>query len=271
VFREESDGEAMRGETAPGAGGGQIHIEPGAPRPATILRVAGELEERGEEIVELFKDVSSSRGNFVFPIHIRREDEDVLVEVVTDEWDESTREQTLRAASILRDSDYPDAELRVLSAEPVPEEIAFFLRRAPAAVFQLGLLAEHDPQDPNVCAEAFRKTADRYWGIDLDFTPESLPLVEELLLSALRDEPDLQTMEALPLCLGCYLGETIRTHAEPQGRWTTDPEWGDEHVVELGDFVADPVGRAREFVSSGSPEDSIAFYGQYVLEELQSS
>ena len=36
---------------------GPIEIERDAPRPATILRVASELEERGGEIQELFKEI----------------------------------------------------------------------------------------------------------------------------------------------------------------------------------------------------------------------
>ncbi len=36
---------------------GLIEIERDAPRPATILRVASELEERGAEIQELFKEI----------------------------------------------------------------------------------------------------------------------------------------------------------------------------------------------------------------------
>src|SRR5215217_5281216 len=39
-----------------------IEIEPGAPRPASISRVAEELGRRGEEVVELFKEVVSPAG-----------------------------------------------------------------------------------------------------------------------------------------------------------------------------------------------------------------
>ena len=36
---------------------GPIEIELDAPRPVTILRVASELEERGADIQELFKEI----------------------------------------------------------------------------------------------------------------------------------------------------------------------------------------------------------------------
>lgn len=281
MFRDESNGDTLRGGGAADGEGeaqgraegqlqGEIQIEPGSPRPATILRIAGELEERGEEIGELFKDVGSPNGNFVFPIHILGEDgEDVMVEVVTDEWNENTKRQTVRAAAILRESDYRDSELRVFSAYPVPEDVDFFLSRTPASLFQLGLLKGYDSMNPRGSAEAFRETAERCWGVDLDYTPQSLPLVEELLLSALRDESELQTTEVLSTCLGCYLGETIRRNSDPEGEWSEDPEWGGEYVVELGPFAADPLGEAREFLSTGSAEDSMAFYARFVLEELE--
>ncbi len=51
-----------------------IVIERDAPRPATILRVAGELEGRGGKILELFKEVSSPLGEVVLPIHLRQGD-----------------------------------------------------------------------------------------------------------------------------------------------------------------------------------------------------
>jgi hypothetical protein len=53
---------------------GSIRIECDAPRPATILRVAGELEARGGTIVELFKEIESPLGKVVMPIHFRQDD-----------------------------------------------------------------------------------------------------------------------------------------------------------------------------------------------------
>jgi hypothetical protein len=50
------------GEAAPEENTDPIQIEPDAPRPATILRVAGELEERGATILELFKEIESPLG-----------------------------------------------------------------------------------------------------------------------------------------------------------------------------------------------------------------
>jgi len=62
---------------------GPIRIERDAPRPATILRVAGELEERGGRIIELFKEIESPLGRVVLPIYLRQDDREFFVEVET--------------------------------------------------------------------------------------------------------------------------------------------------------------------------------------------
>ena len=66
-------------EEAPEEHTDPIQIERDAPRPATILRVAGELEERGGTILELFKEIESPLGNVVLPIYMRQEERDFFV------------------------------------------------------------------------------------------------------------------------------------------------------------------------------------------------
>src|ERR671913_278697 len=59
-----------------------IKIERDAPRAASISRVAEELGRRGEEVVELFKEVvSPAGGRAVLPLYLRRDGEDTFVEV----------------------------------------------------------------------------------------------------------------------------------------------------------------------------------------------
>src|SRR4028119_1641338 len=77
-----------------------IEVERDASRAACISRVAEELRQRGEEVVELFEEISSSTGwETVMPIHLRRGGEDVFVEVETGPWEEETVESGLKAAA----------------------------------------------------------------------------------------------------------------------------------------------------------------------------
>ena len=248
---------------------GPIHIERGAPRPATILRVAGELEARGGTIVELFKEVDSPLGRVVMPIHFRQDDQDFLVEIATEPWNGRRSREAVDRAAIVRNSDYAGAGLEILSAYPVPTEVEFFFGMSPAAMLQLDL-ARLTPDMPEVAAGVFREVASEHWGVDLNYEPVYLPLVEELLLAVLEadeEESPPPLSDGLVAGLGCFLGETIRRNVNPPGAWRPPEEWGGGPVVELKDFVLDPVGKARAFLEYG-PQESMTFYVQYTLELL---
>jgi hypothetical protein len=246
---------------------GPIAVEPDAARPATILRVAGELEERGGEIVELFKEVSSPHGQVVLPIHLVEEGRDVFVEVETRPWYGPVVEEVVNKAVVLRGSEHAGAEFEILSAYPVPREVEFLAGRSPAALFQLDLIRVSLDR-PADSARLFCEAARRRWDVDLGYEADYLPLVEQLLLAALEDEDETPpVLDALVGGLGCFLGETIRLNAGTRGAWGAREDWSDGPVVEFERLVIDPVGKARAFLEGG-PDDSVAFYAGYVLEEL---
>jgi hypothetical protein len=244
-----------------------IRIERDAPRPVTILRVAGELEERGGTILELFKEIESPLGRVVLPIYLRQDDRDFFVEVATGPWDDRKSGEALDKAAILRSSEHAGAGLEILSGYPVPPEVEFYFGTSPAALLQLDL-ARLTPERPEVCAGLFREVGSNHWGVDLEYEPGYLPLIEELLMAALEGD---EARNSTPLSgglvcgLGCFLGEIIRRNVGPPGVWRPPEEWGEGPVVEIGGFVLDPVGKARAFLEYG-PEESLTFYAEYVLE-----
>jgi hypothetical protein len=261
-----------RGDEAPeeevGEGVREIQIERDAARPATILRVAGELEERGDKILELFKEVRSPLGQVVLPIHLRREGRDLFVEIETMPWDGQMVEEAANKAAVLRNSEHAEAGLEILSAYPVPREAEFLCDRSPAALLQLDLLRVN-LEEPQASAGLFREVASRHWGVDLAYETEYLPLVEQLLLAALdgEEDGDPPILDALVGGLGCFVGETIRRNTDLSGYWRSAEDWGEGPVLELDGFVLDPIGKARAFLREG-PDDSVAFYADYVLEQL---
>lgn len=249
---------------------GPIRVTPDAPRPATILRVAGELEERGGRILELFKEIRSPLGQVVLPIHLLKDEETFFVEVATGPWDERSEREVAERAAVLRNSEHADAELELVSAYPVPDDLRFFCGRSPAALLQLDLLRLRTDR-PEEAAVVFREVAGGHWGVDLDFEPGYLPLVEDLLMAALAGEeagyiPPVS--EGLVAGVGGFLGETIRRNAGHGAAWRIGDEWGEGPVVEVEGFVLDPVGKARAFLREG-PEESMSFYATYVLELLE--
>lgn len=248
---------------------GPLRIEPDAPRPATILRVAGELEERGGEILELFKEIRSPLGRAVLPIHLLRDEETFFVEVATEPWDERGAREVAGRIAALRNSEDAEARVELLSAYPVPEELSFLCGRSPSALLQLDLLRVRLDR-PEEAAGLFREVASRHWGVDLDFEPDYLPLVEDLLMAALADEDyegRTPVTEGLVGGVGSFLGEVIRRNAGLGAAWRPPETWGEGPVVEVRGFALDPVGKARAFLNEG-PEESLAFYATYVLKVI---
>ena len=246
-----------------------IRVERDAPRPATILKVATELEERGAVIRELFKEVRSPLGEVALPIQLVRDGKTFFVEVETGSWDPRTTEEAINMAAVLRGSEHAAAGLEILSAYPVPREVEFFFGRSPAALLQLAL-SRVDLGRPEEAAALFREAASRHWGVDLDYEPEYLPLVEELLMAALDEDEAPPILDALVVGLGCFVGEIIRRNVHSGGAWRSEESWGEGPVIEAGWLILDPIGKARAFLLEGS-EDSIAFYAEYVLEQLNDS
>jgi hypothetical protein len=244
-----------------------VEIEPDVARPPTILRVAGELEERGDRILELFKEIQSPLGQVVLPIHLLRGGQELFVEVETGAWDAKMVEEAANKAAVVRNSDHSEAGLEILSAYPVPREVGFLCGRSPAALLQLDLLPVSLDR-PEESAGLFREIASRHWGVDLAYETEYLPLVEELLMAALDGEDGTPPiLESLVGGLGCFVGETIRRNAGSPSSWLPAEEWSEGPVVELEGLLLDPIGKARAFLREG-PADSVAFYADYVLEQL---
>jgi len=266
---EETSEEGVK--EAPEEHSGPIRIERDAPRPAMILRVAGELEARGGTIVELFKEIESPLGRVVMPIHFRQDDRDFLVEVATEPWNYRRSREAVDRAAIVRNSEHAEAGLEILSGYPVPREVEFFFGRSPAALLQLDL-ARLTPDMPEVAAGVFREVASNHWGVDLDYEPGYLPLVEELLIAVLEanEEESIPPLsDGLVAGLECFLGESIRRNVEPPDAWGPPEKWGEGPVIEVKDFVLDPVGKARAFLQYG-PQESMTFFVEYTLEQLGS-
>ena len=205
------------------------------------------------------------------PIHLRRGGEDVFVEVETGPWEEETVESVLKAAAVLRGSQYSDAPLEILGAYPVPSSVRYFCGRSPAINLQLDLVLYDDARNAGACAEGFKEVAKRHWVLNLGYKPEELPVIEEKLLATLGERAEggvrTQILDALVRGYGCYAGEILRRRTKPKGAWRSVADWGEDLVLEFPNATADPIGKTRAFLENGH-EDSTAYYVSYVLAEL---
>ena len=269
-WRDEEEATEATGESTETSPPGPITIEPDAPRPATILRVAGELEERGGEILELFKEIESPLGRAVMPIHLLKDDEAFFIEVATTPWDARGVREVADRLAVLRSSEHAEAPVELLSAYPVPDELDFLCGRTPSALMQIDLLRVRMDR-PEEAAGRFREAAGRHWGVDLDFDPGYLPLVEDLLSAMITDEEHegrTPVTDGLVGGVGCFLGEVVRKNAGLGASWQPTRSWGEGPIVEARGFELDPIGKARAFLKNGSDE-SLAFYATYVLEVME--
>ncbi len=257
---------------------GPLRVMRDAPRPATILKVADDLERRGGKVIELFRELRSPDGRVVLPIHLMPDPSgrkgEVFIEVETAPWEAGKTRDVIEKAAVVRASEHAGADLELLSAYPAPRDATFFFSFEPAALLQLELFY-CDLEDPEASAGMFVGAARRHWGADLDYSPESLSLVEELLLAAFDDArsryPDLKevpVLDGLATGLGYYIGEVIRRHSGRQASWGPGEEWSAGRVLQFPLLAADPVGKAHAFLSKGA-EDSISYYARYALSELK--
>ena len=268
-WRSEEEEPKIPEEGPQDAARGPIRIEPDAPRPATILRVAGDLEERGGDILELFKEIQSPLGRAVLPIHLLKDEEAFFVEVATAPWDDRTEREVAGRLAALRNSEHAEARVEILSAYPVPDKVRFLCGRSPSALLQLDLIRLR-PDRPEEAAGLFREVAGGHWGVDLDFEPGYLPLVEDLLMAAVADDDGRHTpiSDSLISGVGSFLGETIRRNAGLGASWRPAEPWSEGPIVEAKGIALDPFGKARAFLNGG-PDESLSFYTEYVLEVLE--
>ncbi len=87
-------------------------------------------------------------------------------------------------------------------------------------------------------------------------------------MAALDEDESPPILNALVVGLGCFVGETIRHNVYSPSAWRSGEDWAEGPVVEAGWLVLDPIGKARAFLLEGA-EDSVAFYADYVLEQLK--
>jgi hypothetical protein len=107
-------------------------------------------------------------------------------------------------------------------------------------------------------SELWRKKAKSVFGVDLDYSAESITRLEEMLTKGWPEPPVL--VEALVEGLGSYLGETIRRlHG---GEWRHAQEHG-LFLDQVGgrDMQIFPMARARKRLLKGSDE-SVEYYYQ---------
>ncbi|MCX7808727.1 MAG: hypothetical protein N2515_08970, partial [Deltaproteobacteria bacterium] len=99
------------------------------------------------------------------------------------------------------------------------------------------------------CIEYVRRAL----GIELDRSPETLPILDHYLLNLVRSTQVEPILDLVSRCAGAYFGEVVR-HAMGQGRWCISSEHPGEWRLEMEHVFLYffPVGMVREVIA-GTP------------------
>lgn len=128
---------------------------------------------------------------------------------------------------------------------------------------QLRLKYEPTPENASRFAADVVASAAKVSGVKLDFTPDSLDLVDGIFDDFRSDGATRKQIAETLFGFGCYLGEVLTRHAGGHWRAVGEAELavgGWPLVVELGaGRLCNPIGKAFKRLENG-PEDSLRYF-----------
>ncbi len=128
----------------------------------------------------------------------------------------------------------------------------------------------HAPQLADSIAEAARDIS----GVNLDYSRDSLPLVQQVLDGMRADELPLSAIAETLFCFGCYVGEVIRRNTG--ATWVAATGTPLEQycswpliIAFAPDDVCNPIGKVFKYYEFGSGEDLSYFYRVFASKHEQ--
>lgn len=129
---------------------------------------------------------------------------------------------------------------------------------------------ENAPRHAALCVEGAKAVS----GVDLDYSPASLHLVDEIIEGFRRDGVSSQEVAETLFTFGCYVGEVFVRNAGGVWRNAEETPMRDVAtfvlVIELSEHqsICNPIGKAFKRLDNG-PEDSLAyFYKVFTKQEV---
>jgi len=119
-------------------------------------------------------------------------------------------------------------------------------------------------QDMSECAGLAVSLTKRIERITLDYSPGSLTQVDRILHQFHRNKPTKEQLPTLVGSFGCYVGEVLIRNLN--GSWEFPSAGqkdvlGEQAIVRLPKgVVANPMGKVRKFVQSGTGDSAVALY-----------
>ena len=131
-----------------------------------------------------------------------------------------------------------------------------------AAVAAMNLFGHWSPSDFIREAGEFCTMMQESYGLDLDYSPDSLRQLEQLI-GAHFGPGSADANAALIVSMGCYVGEVIiRSHG---GRWAPNEEFFNQPAVVIEGKLQThtfPIGRVWKRFEYGNDQSLVAYYGE---------
>ena len=128
---------------------------------------------------------------------------------------------------------------------------------------QLRLKYAPAPENAALFAGDIVESATQVSGVELDYTPDSLALVDGIFDGFRADGVTSEQLAETLFGFGCYVGEVLIRNAGGRWRATADEEQalaGWPIVVELGEQRwCNPIGKTFKRLDNG-PEDSLRYF-----------
>lgn len=130
------------------------------------------------------------------------------------------------------------------------------------------------PECAHQHADLIVKSAKEISGVDLDYTPESLAAVDDILGSMHDDGVTVDQIGATLFCFGCYVGEVfVRNHG---GQWRLTEETAMKEfasfpiVMQLGeeDFC-NPIDKTFKRIENGDEDNLPFFYRAFTADDAE--
>lgn len=106
----------------------------------------------------------------------------------------------------------------------------------------------------------------REWDSDLDYSMESLDLIDDQIEKYRKEGLTAASMSATMTAFGIYVGEVIR-RTLGHGHWARDAE--SDVYLAVESFAIDPIGKCMKRLDNG-PEDCVKAFSEFVVRCIRS-
>ncbi|MBD3676519.1 MAG: hypothetical protein HUJ26_23660 [Planctomycetaceae bacterium] len=138
----------------------------------------------------------------------------------------------------------------------------------------MGLKYEISPENAPRFAADIAEVAEQNTGVPLDYSVESLEIVDEIIGGFHEQGVELERVEATIFGFGCYVGEVFVKNVNASWRMCTEDEFenmfGVPMILEMGEEnLVNPIGKVIKRLENGEEDNLPYFYHVFTSPDAQ--